>query len=171
MWRPLRRAKPNVSVIIATSMKMGLFAQYCEIRLDHTSVGECLARDYWQFLSVSVRDELRLRRIQPEGTKWHERTQSRSLSCTLERIPLWDQENKCGLSVCFRGQSIDKSMAFTEAATSATGRKFAVMPKMGLGGLGYSKPPPKPAAASQVSVRFPPHGAQMLTFLTVSTSE
>ncbi|KAF8366856.1 tlf-1 [Pristionchus pacificus] len=39
-----------------------------------------------------------------------------------------------------------------EAATSATGRKFAVMPKMGLGGLGYSKPPPKPAAASQAPI-------------------
>ncbi|GMT30552.1 hypothetical protein PFISCL1PPCAC_21849 [Pristionchus fissidentatus] len=41
-------------------------------------------------------------------------------------------------------------------ATSATGRKFAVMPGkklgLGLGGLGYSKPPPKPAAASQVPV-------------------
>ncbi|GMR54188.1 hypothetical protein PMAYCL1PPCAC_24383 [Pristionchus mayeri] len=37
-----------------------------------------------------------------------------------------------------------------EAATSATGRKFAVMPK--LGGLGYSKPMLKPAAASQAPV-------------------
>ncbi|GMT01144.1 hypothetical protein PENTCL1PPCAC_23318 [Pristionchus entomophagus] len=37
-----------------------------------------------------------------------------------------------------------------EAGTSATGRKFAVMPK--LGGLGYSKPTPKPAAASQVPI-------------------
>lgn len=45
-------------------------------------------------------------------------------------------------------ESIDNPL-LSEAATSATGRKFAVMPK--LGGLGYSKPLPKPAAASQVS--------------------
>lgn len=36
------------------------------------------------FVSVSVQDELRLRRVQSEGTKWHERIESRSLSCTLE---------------------------------------------------------------------------------------